>query len=63
MKWEPIETAPRSGRGLIYFSPSGHIEDADFHEDDEGDWYYVLFDGEVLDVEPTHWMPRPEDPK
>lgn len=47
---------------LILFSNSGHVEDATFHEDVEGGWIYMLFDGECLNDSPTHWMPFPELP-
>lgn len=61
-EWQPIETAPTEGRGLIYFGKSGHVEDASFHADEDGGWMYVLFDGEQLDDSPTHWMPLPLPP-
>lgn len=48
---------------LILFR-SGHIEDATIHPAPDGDgWTYCLFDGEQLNDAPTHWMPRPTDPK
>lgn len=57
--WQPIETAPISGSGLLYWARSGHIEDASFHQNEDGTWGYTLFDGETLNDSPTYWMPTP----
>jgi hypothetical protein len=40
----------------------GHIEDVEFSDDGEDDIYHFTYDGEVLDAEPTHWMPLPPPP-
>jgi len=39
-----------------------HIENGKFYDDGDGP-YYVLFDGDTLISEPTHWMPLPSPPK
>ena len=61
MNWEPIKSAPKDGTKIIaYWQKSGHCEDATLHHCDDGErWYHVLFDGERLNTEPTHWMPMP----
>jgi hypothetical protein len=62
--WQPIETVPIGQHVLIFFKASRHVEDAWLHTDDNGDWYYTLFDGETLNDRPSHWAPfvLPEAP-
>lgn len=55
--WRPIKTAPMSGAGLLYWARSGHVEDAAFHQNEDGTWGYTLFDGETLNDRPTYWAP------
>jgi hypothetical protein len=65
-EWISVEDSlPEEGRQvLLYWKESGHIEDGAFYEFETGTgWYHVLFDGESLNCEPTHWMPLPEPPK
>lgn len=40
---------------LIYFRDLDHAENATINPGEDGTWYYVLFDGESLIKEPTHW--------
>jgi hypothetical protein len=63
MKWNPIETAPKAGSGLLYWKQSRHVEDATFYMDDDGNWSYMLFDGGTVNSRPTHWMPLPPPPE
>lgn len=60
--WEPIKSAPKDGTKIIaYWAKSDHCEDATLHYYDDGErWYHVLFDGQQLNDEPTHWMPMPK---
>jgi len=50
---------------LAYWSQTGHVEDVffAFDEDEPDQRYHVLYDGERMLQEPTHWMPlsRPQD--
>ncbi|TXE42094.1 DUF551 domain-containing protein [Serratia marcescens] len=57
------ERVPESNKQvLLYFGTyDGHIEDGFISEDLDGKFHY-LFDGDSLDVMPTHWMPLPEPP-
>jgi len=54
---------PEFDTALIILFRSGHIEDATCHAAPDGDgWVYCLSDGEQINDQPTHWMPRPADP-
>lgn len=70
--WQPIETAPKDGRGLLLIDA-----DAQTPEAGTGYWAYGFWTcvdptpGEGVDretiqairwVKPTHWMPLPEAP-
>lgn len=60
-RWNSFnEQLPEYGTKVLIMFENGHVEDAEIHFDDEGDWYYVLFDGESLTTNPTHWMLFPE---
>ena len=52
--------APLNKQVLLYWRNSNHIEDGTLHHDDDGNLFHVLFDGERLNDEPTHWAPMPE---
>ena len=46
---------------LLYWDKTGHVEDGRlFVIDDDNNISHCLFDGERLNDEPTHWMPKPE---
>ncbi len=76
MNWQPIETAPKSGKAFlaygkhdIYANPPRGVEDGDHW------WAIILWDvwrkpqwvfskdGYPTWSNPTHWMPLPEPPK
>lgn len=72
MNWQPIETAPLDGSFVIVFGSSRKGEKpiidqcpmfANFtmHWEKFGDGVWVEFFSDAI-VEPTHWMPAPEDP-
>lgn len=57
LTWKPIDTAPGDGTEVIIYSRGRQMVacwDAD-HE-----WWW---DGHNSMRDPTHWLPRPEDPK
>lgn len=64
MEWQPIETAPKDGRGFLAYEKDKRPFvalwlDAEHPDVDEAGWYeHWNFDP----VEPTHWMPLPEPP-
>ena len=46
---------------LLYWDASRHFEDGCIYEDEQdGDWYHLLFDGECMLSDPTHWAELPE---
>lgn len=57
-----IASAPIGETVLLYWDASKHIEDGTIYEDgdSESGLYHVLFDGESLNTEPTHWAPLPD---
>lgn len=51
----PIDT-----RILLFWDKSKHIEDGMIRFIPNKGWTHTLFDGEMLNAHPTHWMPIPE---
>lgn len=49
---------------LLFWEKTKHVEDGTIYEYEEvaGKWYHVLFDGESLNDEPSHWRPLPSPP-
>lgn len=63
MEWQPIETAPRDGRGFLVNCP--HVADGVSMMTYEKGRLVSLFDGKPWRVglsAPTHWMPLPAAP-
>ena len=56
-----IESAPVREEILLYWKDSLHIENGTIYDDGDSEdgRYHVLFDGESLNTEPTHWAPLP----
>lgn len=71
-QWQPIETAPKDGRSILLYSPSGAMvkaswEDVDFDEFRGVSLYDWVASGCVfaeweMRSQPTHWMPLPPAP-
>jgi len=63
MKLKHIDTAPIGKKILLFWKNSGHFEDGTIYHDEDagGARYHVLFDGEVLNSQPTHWCELPEE--
>jgi len=59
MNWQPIETAPKDGTGVLVYS-NGRVVSAYFSKSQD-EWLEVIHDYSFYD--PTHWMPLPELPK
>ena len=57
----PISEAPTNKRLLLYWETLDHYEDGTIYNNDDvpGETYTVLFDGESLNIPPTHWMEIP----
>lgn len=74
--WQPIETAPKDGTGILYADRSGYVgitywTSCDVYSRTAGyqkqmGWFDCDDDGItrplVGDYEPTHWMPKPDPP-
>jgi len=60
VEWQPIETAPKTGRAILFESPSVFTGTLVENETNGGETW-MADDG--VYVEPTHWMPLPEPPK
>ena len=70
MNWQPIESAPKDGTGLLVCWDCTPNPDADFPFDgyalatwnaEDEEWNDD--GGGSLFADPTHWMPLPEPPK
>lgn len=57
------ERLPGDDRVLLYWQRTGHIEDGELVRLDDGRVHHILFDGETVNENPSHWMPLPEPPK
>ena len=66
-RWQPIETAPRDGTRILFYTPhdpeTGWLEFvAESHYDKHG--LVDTFVSQWQDgLEPTHWMPLPDPPE
>ena len=61
VEWQPIETAPKDGTGVLGFISESWIEGIFWNEEE---WSY-LSDGDITShgrLQPTHWMPLPAAP-
>ncbi len=56
-----ISSAPIGTEILLYWEGTGHFENGTIYDDGDSEdgRYHVLFDGESLNTEPTHWAPLP----
>lgn len=65
--WQPIETAPRDGSGVLIWNPSsyqgkgGVFVGLYFNTRDHG-MQWICHPGYIR-AEPTHWMPLPAPPQ
>lgn len=69
MDWQPIETAPRDGTGiLLYYAGIGAIE-GEWYAKYGGEWSVVTIDAHGCGCcsgdsdQPVAWMPLPEPPE
>lgn len=67
MEWQPIETAPISGRGerpRYFLAFNGHHTGVCVRWCNEGYGETITDESdEVVYPKPTHWMPMPTPPK
>lgn len=59
--WQPIETAPRDGTGVLVYAPygGGFVTQSYYKEMPHNGHMWVVDCGEIC---PTHWMPLPQPP-
>jgi len=72
-QWQPIETAPKdrrillyqSGGGGEYYTPAWQKIFTGFWWDDwyENEHFWTADEDRGFEVNPTHWMPLPAPPK
>jgi len=61
-EWQPIATAPRSGKWVLVWWP--FVTDTPFVAYRvEGRWHAATAGDTWSDSEPTHWMPLPAPPE
>lgn len=64
-EWQPIETAPKDGRGVLV-SNGQAVGEATFFAEYDGWWWAGSCPTDYCDFQvdnPTHWMPIPDPPK
>jgi hypothetical protein len=60
-QWQPIETAPQTGRSILVWCPNCKcMFTAAKFEHEEG-WMH-FGPNRLMDEQPTKWMPLPENP-
>lgn len=64
-RWQPIETAPKSGIGILLYQPwkSGYDTVMIGHYANGWVWQDASKDGELWEIQPTHWMHLPKAPE
>jgi len=68
MEWQPIETAPKNRQVLVSdgYEVAYSVLGKAAHVPIYG-WIELVgvdpYDADVLEMEPTHWMPLPEPPR
>ncbi len=66
--WQPIETAPKDGRLLLFVRGTTYVggwDDDRYAKKPRPLWYYsdTWRRTGCRAIPPTHWMPLPEPPK
>lgn len=60
---KPISTVPLGERVLLYWLDLDHLEEGRICQDEGFEppcRYHVLFSGESMSFEPSHWAPWPD---
>lgn len=65
MEWQPIESAPRDGKCLLWVDTDDGGEVMVLQRDADGIWVYDSEPIVCADfwMDPTHWMPLPPPPR
>lgn len=61
MKWEPIETAPRSGKEVLGYDRG--VISGMYWNGQGWEWTVLAWSDETYMADATHWMPMPEPPQ
>lgn len=54
--WRTMESAPKSGRAILFDPKWGACEGNRFVD---GKWGLATFNGQIMEAHPTHWQPLP----
>ncbi len=66
MGWQPIETAPKDTKVLVYVPRLQEITVAylaEYYCDGDWGWHYEGAEALTIDFPVTHWMPLPAPPQ
>lgn len=66
MEWQPIETAPRDGSGMLFFAKvngRAFVFTGGYDSHWSGQCWVADNRRVPSDFHPTHWMPLPDPPK
>ncbi len=55
--WQPIETAPKDGSGVILFEPYEGVACSGYWSKEDNEWFPSR--GKQFWKQPTHWQPMP----
>ena len=65
MEWQPIETAPEGGRGILIYVPENRCIYGAYWSSYSTGYGWCVFGGGFREhlQRATHWMPLPSPPK
>lgn len=63
--WQPIETAPKEGVVMVWCDVGVAVAYIGYHNDEKRfyDSDALEYGANIVRINPTHWMPLPEEPE